>query len=118
MRLRLIVALVCSAPASWAGERIGLEVESGAGLNWALTELCRYCRTSQCSTILFVLHATEWLHVPDETSMRRPEPSQSRRTVPGGPFVSTTAGGFLHRRRRASTLPFAGLGRREAGAAG
>jgi hypothetical protein len=42
MRLRLVFALVCSAPASWAGGRIGLEVESSAGLNWALTDQCRY----------------------------------------------------------------------------
>ena len=41
MRLRLLVALVCSAPASWAGERLGLEAESSAGPIWALTDICR-----------------------------------------------------------------------------
>ncbi len=41
MRSLLFVALVCSAPASWAGERLGLEVESTLGPIWALTDLCR-----------------------------------------------------------------------------
>jgi len=41
MRLRLLIALVCSAPASWAGERLGLEAESTLGPIWAMTGLCR-----------------------------------------------------------------------------
>jgi hypothetical protein len=40
MRLPLLIALVCSAPASWAGERLGLEAESAIGPSWAITGLC------------------------------------------------------------------------------
>jgi hypothetical protein len=42
MRLSLFAALVCGAPASWAGERLGLEAEYTMGPTWALTALCGY----------------------------------------------------------------------------
>ena len=40
MRLRLFIVLVCSAPAGWAGERLGLEAEYGMGPIWALKDRC------------------------------------------------------------------------------
>jgi hypothetical protein len=42
MRLCLLAALVCSAPASWAGEKLGVEAEYGMGPIWPLTSLCGY----------------------------------------------------------------------------
>ncbi|MFL5309387.1 MAG: hypothetical protein ACJ79H_02925 [Myxococcales bacterium] len=41
MRVPLFVALVCSAPAGWAGETLGLEAEYTIGVIWPLTSLCR-----------------------------------------------------------------------------
>jgi hypothetical protein len=40
MRLGLLVALVCSAPASWAGEKLGVEAEYTMGPIWALKDRC------------------------------------------------------------------------------
>jgi hypothetical protein len=38
--MRLLVGLLCIAPASWAGDKLGFEVESGVGARFAKTGLC------------------------------------------------------------------------------
>lgn len=40
MRLRLCIALLCSAPATLAADKLGLEAEYGMGPIWAVTGLC------------------------------------------------------------------------------
>jgi len=40
MRLGLFFVLACSAPASWAGEKLGVEAEYTMGVIWPLTGLC------------------------------------------------------------------------------
>jgi len=92
MRLRLVFALVCSAPASWAGERIGLEVESSAGLNWALTDQCRY---TSCPSPLGLSIRAGYEFVPFASVGVRAEAilgPEGRATCGGGVNCSYVAG--------------------------